>query len=78
MWKTIMQLYKRVPEDFHNLHPHALPTSLFNTLSNKIYYTPKLQKFSYTEELDKYIRFLNRKDKLKATDMRSLTEAILT
>jgi len=73
MWKKIISLYKRVPENFYNMHPNALPRGLFNALSTKIYYTPKLQRFTYTEELDKYIRFLNRKDKLKVADMRSLT-----
>jgi hypothetical protein len=78
MWKKIVKLYKRVPEDFRNVHPHNLPRGLFNGLSTKIYYTPKLQKIAFTEELHKYIRYLNRKDKIKVDDMRSLTEAILT
>jgi hypothetical protein len=78
MWKKIVSLYKRVPENFCNVHPRALPRGLYDALASKIYYTPKLQKFAFTEELDKYIRFLNRKDKLKVPDMRSLTEAILT
>jgi hypothetical protein len=78
MWKRIKMMYRNVPEDFYTLSHLALPKGLFNGLSSKIYYTPKLQKFGFTEELDKYLRFLNRKDKIKVGDLRSLTEAILT
>jgi hypothetical protein len=78
MWKKIVSLYKHVPEDFYNLGHKALPSGLYNCLSSKIYYTPKLQRIAFTQELSKYTRFLNRKDKLKTVDMRSLTEAILT
>lgn len=78
MWKKIVSIYKRVPEDFYSIDSNTLPKGLYNCLTSKIYYTPKLQRIAFTEELRKYIRFLNRKDKLKAVDMRSLTEAILT
>jgi hypothetical protein len=37
-----------------------------------------LQRFAFTEELAKYLRYLARKDKIKNDDLRSLTEAILT
>lgn len=78
MWKRIKSMYKHVPENFHQLSYEALPKGLSNCLNHQIYYTPKVQRLQYTEELEKYIRFLNRKDKIKAHDLRSLTEAILT
>ena len=77
-WSKITKISKRVTPGFRNLDYDQLPKGLRNGLTNKIYYTPKIQRFAYTEELAKYIRFLNRKDTLSATDMRAFTEAVLT
>lgn len=77
-WSKITKLSKRVTQDFRNLDYDELPRGLRNGLTNKIYYTPKIQRFMYTEELAKFIRFLNRKDTLCPTDMRAFTEAVLT
>lgn len=72
-WSKITKLSNRVSEDFRNLSFESLPKGLINGLTNKIYYTPKIQQFAYTEELAKYIRFLNRKDTLRPVDMRAFT-----
>jgi hypothetical protein len=77
MWKYIKLLYKRVPDPIRNITPISLPSSLNQAFGSKIYYTPKLQKLAFTEELAKYLRFINRKDKITDADLHSLTEAIL-
>jgi len=71
-------LYQKVPEPFRTLTPANLHSNLYNVFCSKVYFTPKLQKFVYTDELAKYVRYLTRKDKITNTDLRSLTEAILT
>jgi hypothetical protein len=77
-WSKIIQISKRVTQDFRTLQFDSLPKGLRYGLTNKIYYTPKIQRFAYTDELAKYIRFLNRKDTLRPIDMRAFTEAVLT
>ena len=59
------------------MHPLALPRGLVGTFRSKIYFTPKLQRIRFTEELHKFIRFLCRKDKIGLADMRAFTEAVL-
>jgi len=43
-----------------------------------MYYTPKIQKIMYSDELVKYMAFLSRKRTVQAKDMRDLTENLLT
>jgi hypothetical protein len=78
MWKRISLLYNRVTEPITALTGLELHSQLQNALGSKIYYTPKLQKIPFTEELAKYLRYLDRKDRLRKEDLRSLVEAILT
>lgn len=77
MWRKIQSLYIHVAEDFHHLHPLALPRGLVGTFRSKIYFTPKVQRIPFSEELHKFIRFMNRKDKIGVADMRAFTEAVL-
>ena len=78
MWRSLKILYNRVPEPFTTLQPASLRGDLKHSLMSNIYYTPKLQKLPFTPSLTEYISYLNRKDKIKVNDMRSLVEAILT
>ena len=63
---------------FRELSVVDLLTPLSNSLVGKIYYTPKIQKVMYTDELAKYMAFLSRKNKIDSSDMKKLTENILT
>ena len=78
MWRNIKMLYNRVPEPFATLQASSLHSNLRNALANKFYFTPKLQKLPFTNEVAQYVRYIDRKDKIKVSDMRSLVEAILT
>jgi len=51
MWKKIINLRNTIPNDFHTLEAGMLPSGLRKCLASKIYYTPKLQKFAFTNEL---------------------------
>jgi hypothetical protein len=42
-------------------------------LSSKIYFTPKIQKQVFTDELLKYLAYLQRKTTVTTKDMRQLT-----
>ncbi len=52
--------------------------SFLNELGNNIFYTPKIQKVLYSDELVRYMAFLSRKKTVDSKDMRKLTENILT
>ena len=55
----------------------SLHNQLQNALGSKIYYTPKLQKIGFSEELAKYLRYIDRKDRIREEDMKSMVEAVL-
>lgn len=71
-------LRNRVHEPFTTLSPASLHNNLQDAITSKLFFTPKLQKMPFTDELAKYLRYISRKDKIKVEDMRSLVEAILT
>lgn len=47
--------------------------SLSHGLVSNIYYTPKVQKILYTDELVKVLSYLTRKKTIYPNDMRKLT-----
>ena len=44
--------------------------SFMNELANNIFYTPKIQKITYSDQLVRYMAFLSRKKLIKPNDMR--------
>ena len=52
---------------------HALFPSLLNELANNMFFTPKIQKIMYSDELVKYMAFLARKRTVVPQDMRQFT-----
>ena len=78
MWKNIKSLYNRVHSPIKLTNPYEVPVNFLTTITSGIYYTPKLQRIPFSEELGKYLRYLNRKDKITNVDLRKLTEAIVT
>ena len=70
-------LYNRVPESITIMKYSSLYNQLQNGLGNKLYYTPKLQRIGFTQELAKYLRFIDRKDRIREEDMRAVVEAVL-
>ena len=70
-------LYNRVPEPFSRMSYLSLHSHLQNAIASKIFFTPKLQKMPFTPDLAKYVRYLDRKDKIKESDLRGLVEAVL-
>lgn len=65
MLRKIFSFCKNISENFYTMPPLALSRALRNQLASKVYYTPKVQKFAFTGELAQYLRYLNRKDKIK-------------
>lgn len=65
-------IYNRVHEPISTMSSNELNSHLRNALANKIYFTPKLQKIPFTQELAKFVRYIDRKDKINVSDMRSL------
>lgn len=65
------------PEFRQLTHVQMLP-SFLNELGNNIYYTPKIQKIPYSDELVKYMAYLSRKKLIQPKDMRQFTENLIT
>ena len=70
-------LYDRVPEPFSRMSYPSLHSQLQNAIASKVFFTPKLQKMPFTPELAKYVRYLDRKDKIKESHLKGLVEAVL-
>lgn len=78
MWGFIKRLYNRIPFSFNQLNFDQLPRRYSDCLASNLFYTPKIQNIPFTVQLSKYLRFLQRKDKITNTDLKSLVQAMIT
>lgn len=72
---TQMLMPKQPP--YARLTMEHMPGQLVNQYLNPIFWTPRYQKLPYSEELLKYIRFLQRKKTLTNEDFKQMVENIL-
>jgi hypothetical protein len=63
--------------DFRNLTQYHVPSKCFYGYTNPIFLTPRYQKIPYSEELLKYIRYMQRKNSVSYADMKVFVEHVL-
>lgn len=77
MQKLIRILQPSAPE-FRQMTADEIPKILRDAYLSPFFWTPRYQKTEYSEELLKYLKFLQRKKSVSVEDRRTLVENVLT